>query len=1144
MTPMTLFILILVQIAVFQVVAIRMSDSMVGALIGGDPLPESTARRMASFRKRMKREHLILAAALGLLAVLGIVFPSLPRGGRKLVLAGVSLASTALFLVLLVRDGRAVTKIANDLPEPGQRAASLERRSLRRFYSPWLEAIPFLILGATVGLTAALLPAGRAGLDASTGEKLLTVRELRAWIAPILQATWVVAMLAVTLYQVRGSGCLRLKRRAADRDPLQTVEMDQRLRDLQIRHGFVSKTLVTALIGVVHLRRVVLSATDVHLPALAVLEWVLVAGMLVLFAGYMFSLTHLQRGRAGRSASRGPGGAEAGALIAILVGLCATAPAATQAAASPDLATVQGAMADTAVPRAPLLSGHADEGVYRFYLNEEVLVTQHFVWKDDGAYEGEYTITTAVGAVTTRMKIATDGAGDWQGIEMETPLGPVTVAREDSIARITHEDKVATVALKPGTILFENFNPALMQLALEAYDETKGGKQEFPLFIIPHVVMQGSLERQDVVERSVGERDLALTRYVYGLPGVDVTLYVDPQGRIVFGDVPAQHGAYVREGYEALRRPAEADSLISRPAYEVDLASNVRIPMRDGIELATDIYRPRTEERVPVILVRTPYKKEMNDLQARFFARRGYAYAVQDCRGRFSSAGEWEPFFHEAHDGYDAIEWLAAQPWSTGKIGMIGASYVGWVQWWAARDRPPHLVTIIPNVSPPDPFLNIPYEYGCFFLMGAIWWADILESEATGDLSGAAFMRISEKKYARLLRDLPVIDLDRKVLGKENPYWRQWIEHPVNDAYWEPANFLDHLEPLDIPVFHQSGWFDGDGIGSKLNYLGMVSHGHPYQKLVLGPWGHTDVATRRIGDRDFGEAAILDLQRDYLRWLDRWLKGIENGIDREPLVSIFTMGSNRWLKGDVYPLRETRMTKLYLTSGGSANTSAGDGRLTWALPGAACPPDHFVYDPDDPTPSPSFYVAPEDLAAEEGDADSAAVKSIEREREKQKAYHAQVDAARADILVYDTAPLDEPLTIAGPVSAVLYAASSARDTDWFVRLAEVTADGEIFALVEGKIRARFRRSLSRPELLEPGAVEEYTIDLWQTGITIPAGSRLRVEVASASFPVFSRNLNTGGHSETETEFVKAEQTIYHDPEHPSHVLLPVIPEGK
>ena len=1146
MTPMTLFILILVQIAVFQIVAIRMSESMVGGLIGGDPLPESTAGRLARFRKRMKREHLILAAALGLLAVLGIAFPSLPRGGRKLALAGVSLASTALFLVLLLRDAREVTRIADALPLPGRRAASLERRSLRRFYSPWLEAIPFLICLATVGLTVGFLPAGPAGPAASAGEKLLTLRDLRAWITPILQATWVVAMLAVTLYQVRGSGCLRLKRRAADRDPLQTVELDERLRHLQIRQGFVSKTLATALIGVVHLRRVVLPAIDVHLPALAVLEWALVAGMLILFAGYMVSLTHLQSGRAKRSARGGPGGVEAAALTAILVGLCAAAPATAREATSgtlPAQGVTSGDPAPAAAP-APLLSGHADEGVYRFYLNEEVLVTQHFVWKGDGAYEGEYTISAGGGTVTTKMEIATDAAGEWQGIAMETPQGPVTVAREDSIARITHADKVATVALKPGTVLFENFNPALMQLALDVYDENQGGKQEFPLFIIPHVVMQGSLERQDVVERTVGAQDLVLRRYVYGLPGVDVTLYVDPQGRIVFGDVPAQHGAYVREGYEALRCPVEADSLVSRPIYEVDLAANVRIPMRDGIELATDIYRPRTEERVPVILVRTPYKKEMNDLQARFFARRGYAYAVQDCRGRFSSAGEWEPFFHEARDGYDTIEWLAAQPWSTGKIGMIGASYVGWVQWWAARDRPPHLVTIIPNVSPPDPFLNMPYEYGCFFLLGAIWWADVLESEATGDLSGAAFMKISEKKYARLLRDLPVIDLDRKVLGKENLYWREWIAHPLNDAYWEPANFLDHLAPLDIPVFHQSGWFDGDGIGSKLNYLRMVSHGHPYQKLVLGPWGHTDVATRTIGDRDFGEAAIVDLQRDYLRWLDHWLKGIENGIDREPLVSIFAMGSNRWLKGDVYPLRETRMTKLYLTSGGSANTSRGDGRLSFVLPDVDSPPDHFVYNPDDPTPSPYFYVAPEDLAAEEGDADSAAVKSIERERKKHKAYHAQVDSARADILVYDTAPLDEPLTIAGPVSAVLYAASSARDTDWFVRLAEVAADGEIFALVEGKIRARFRRSLSRPELLEPGAVEEYAIDLWQTGITIPAGSRLRVEVASASFPVFSRNLNTGGHSETETEFVKAEQTIYHDPERPSHVLLPVIPEGE
>ncbi|MFQ6009139.1 MAG: CocE/NonD family hydrolase, partial [Candidatus Zixiibacteriota bacterium] len=544
-----------------------------------------------------------------------------------------------------------------------------------------------------------------------------------------------------------------------------------------------------------------------------------------------------------------------------------------------------GSRADSVTPLTFPMNVHQDSGSFTFYVNEEVLVTGDFDWRREGSYVGSYTLTMAGQSVTTSMDVQVDESGHWTTISMETPQGLIEIVREGDKAKIITEKEISTVDLRPGTILFENFNPALMSQAIYAYDHKLKGKQTFPLFIIPSVIMDASLELIDTVERSIMGKHQKFTLYRYSLPGVDVTLWVDEQNRICFGDVPAQHGAYVRHGYEALGVKEETDSLLSQPKYEVTVEKNVGVPMRDGIELATDIYRPLAQGKFPIILVRTPYKKELNELQGRFYARRGYVYAVQDCRGRFSSPGEWEPFFHEPQDGYDAIEWLAVQPWSNGKVGMIGASYLGWVQWWAARERPPHLVTIIPNVSPPDPYFNIPYEYGAFFLLGAIWWADILEHEATADISGKLFREIAEKKYAKLLRHLPVIELDEIVLGKKNPYWREWIQHPDNDDYWERASFLSHLKELNIPVYHQSGWFDGDGIGAKLNYLTMVSQGHEFQKLVLGPWGHTPQATRLGPHRiDFGPNAIIDLEKSYTRWLDRWLLGIENGIDKEPLV--------------------------------------------------------------------------------------------------------------------------------------------------------------------------------------------------------------------------------------------------------------------
>jgi hypothetical protein len=780
-----------------------------------------------------------------------------------------------------------------------------------------------------------------------------------------------------------------------------------------------------------------------------------------------------------------------------------------------------------------------DSARFSIYVNEEPIATIVSNWKPGGDFFEDITVALGSQSFSASIEIDADSAGIWRTIKIKSPRGDAIVTRDGLRATITSSGSANSVELKPGTILFENSSPALIGQAIFAYDAAKGGKQTFPLFIVPAIVLEASLERLETQERFVGGEPRTFTLYRYGLPGVDLIAWIDEKGRLCLAEVPAQRAAYVREGYEALRIRAETDSLLSRPEFEVAVEKNVMARMRDGKKLATDVYKPAAAGKFPVILVRTPYGKDMSELKAKFYARRGYVFAVQDCRGRFASEGRWNPFFDEPADGYDTVEWLAAQPWSNGRVGMIGGSYLGWVQWWAAREAPPHLATIIPNVSPPDPYFNIPYEYGSFFLLGAIWWADVLEQEATADLSGKAMSAIYSKDYDKLLRHLPVIDLDEKVLGKKNKYWREWIAHPDNDGYWRRASFLEDLGSLAIPAYHQSGWFDGDGIGSKLNYLAAARSGRAVQKLVLGPWGHTDAATRRgPNDRDFGPNATIDLEGSYLRWLDRWLKGIDNGIDREPLVSLFVMNTNRWLAGPVYPLPETRFTKLYLSSGGGANTSRGDGRLGFEAPPADSPPDSYVYDPADPTPDPRGYVEPEDSAGAAGD--SARVESVEKKIAEAYAYYGKVDEERRDILVYETAPMTDSLVIAGPVSAVLYASSSAKDTDWFMSLSEIDENGLVFPLCRGTIRARYRESFSKPKLLMPGEICEYRLDLWQTGMTIPAGRKLRVEVASAQFPTFSRNLNTGKHNETETKFVAATQKIYHDAAHPSHVLLPVI----
>ncbi len=783
------------------------------------------------------------------------------------------------------------------------------------------------------------------------------------------------------------------------------------------------------------------------------------------------------------------------------------------------------------------MSGFEDQGEFHLFVNEDQIVTMTFDWRKDGSFDEKFVLSMAGQKVETTMKFKPDDKGRLLRIDAKTPQGDQVFERDGSTMTFKFKDKTATLTIKPESVPFENFSPALITLAVRRYNQAAGGKQTFPILILNGpVVMDGSLERMETLERTVDGKDLKLIKYKYGLPGVDLFFLADEAGKVYLGEVPAQKAAYVRSGFESLRAPQESDPKLSKPEFEVVEDRGAKVPMRDGINLSADVFRPKADGKFPVIVIRTPYKKEMSELQGRFYARRGYVTVIQDVRGRFGSPGEWEPFVNEPKDGFDTIEWAAAQPWSTGKVGMIGASYVGWVQWWAAREKPPHLVTIIPNVSPPDAFYNFPYEYGTYFILGGIWWADILATDATGDLTGTAMSKIGDKKYGQLLKSLPVIDLDEKVLGKKNPYWRKWIEHNSDDAYWAQTNFLDRLDNVNIPVFHQSGWFDGDGIGSKLNYLKMRSHRHPNQKLVLGPWGHTPTAQRRLGDIDFGPEAIIDLPREYLRWFDHWLKGVDNGIDREPLVSLFVMGPNKWLHGNEYPLPQTRLEKWYLTGDGKANTSKGDGKLTREIPRADSAPDRYTYDPGDPTPNPDYF--------EQSEEEDAKVQVVEEKKKEREAFHQSVTDERKDILVYQTDPLPEDLTFAGPISATLYAASSAKDTDWFLRLLEVEADGKIHTLVEGKIRARFRKSMKTAELLKPGEVYEYALDLWQTGATISKGSRMRVEVASASFPIFSRNLNTGGHNEMETQFVPAEQTIYHDASHPSHLLLPIIPEEK
>ncbi len=327
-------------------------------------------------------------------------------------------------------------------------------------------------------------------------------------------------------------------------------------------------------------------------------------------------------------------------------------------------AAQEGAKSDEASGLPVSLAGFEDEGVFFIFKGEERIITIRYAWKPDGRYETDAVLAMAGQEVQFGYTLTPDADGRFARIDLRQPQGPAVVERDGSTVRLTFKEIKRTATLKPDSVLHEDYSPALMSIPVRRYDRAKAGVQSFPVYVVGAVVVEASLERIDPAERTIGGRDVAFERFTYRFPGVDMTVWADEKSKICFIDVPAQRAAYVREGYEALRTAADADPLISKPTFEVVEKRGEGVPMRDGLKLSTDLYLPKTDDKVPVVLIRTPYKKEMAELDARFYARRGYAVAVQDVRGRFASPGEWEPFVNEKKDGYDTIEWLAAQPWS------------------------------------------------------------------------------------------------------------------------------------------------------------------------------------------------------------------------------------------------------------------------------------------------------------------------------------------------------------------------------------------------------------------------------------------------------------------------------------------------
>jgi putative CocE/NonD family hydrolase len=682
--------------------------------------------------------------------------------------------------------------------------------------------------------------------------------------------------------------------------------------------------------------------------------------------------------------------------------------------------------------------------------------------------------------------------------------------------------KNKTTVKAPDTIaFFGNYAPHLIKTLLDQYSVKKGGKQMIKAFLVDAAaVLDISVEFIEKHEQVINGKKQSTLNYKLSLVGVEILIYANEKHHVLAWNVPAQQYKAYLKNYEVLVASTEpADPLLSKPTYTVKTDSKVMVPMRDGVKLAVDVYRPAKESKYPVILNRTPYSRKNKLLEGPYYARRGYVYVAMDCRGRYDSEGEWEPFINEPPDGYDSVQWCAEQDWSDGNVGMIGASYEGWVQWHAAKEHPPALKCLIPMVPPTDPFLDFPYRYGVFFLTGAIWWANIVaEREANLSFTGAG-------KLSKALNKLPLDQVDN-VMGKNIPFFDKWIENDTYNDYWKRIGFLDAMKEIDLPALHISGWFDGSCNATRINYMTMVGYGKPNQHLLYGPWPHAINSTTKMGALDFGAGAIIALDETCLRWFDHWLKGIDNGVEKQPPVRVFVMRENKWRTFTAWPPAEAEAQRWYLSSDGMANGIKGNGRLLREEPGNE-EPDRFFYYPAD-AELPADTAVDLTKQSEGGPVDMNKGEAFKELHEKS--------------LVYTSAPLEQTAVIAGPVRVKLYAATSAKDTDWVGVLANVTPDGKCIFLTYGMMRAKFRESYENPTLLEPGKVYEYTLELSNTAIKLEKGHRLRLYLDSSFFPVVDRNLGTGEPLKGATRMLPAHQTIYHEPGKESYLEVYVVRE--
>lgn len=576
--------------------------------------------------------------------------------------------------------------------------------------------------------------------------------------------------------------------------------------------------------------------------------------------------------------------------------------------------------------------------------------------------------------------------------------------------------------------------------------------------------------------------------------------------------------------------------------YNVRIEKSVMIPMRDGVKLSTDLYFPQgAGEKLPVIMIRTPYNKNGKGA-AYTFDGQDYVVAVQDVRGKFESGGDYIVSAADTNDGYDTVEWLASQSWSTGKVGTTGCSYEGENQVQMAKLRNPHHMAMNPRAASGGMRYFGFVRGGAFELAGGANWflhnGSKIKPQIAPSLPRSQSLAVTKYfnlnpsppkvDWHELWRSLPLTDMMDKA-GMPPTDWEGFVSHPEGDPWWDQFGYVKETDHFDTPGLFLDSWYDY-GVGDTFKLVELIKknsaspRARENQFIVIAPtlhcWyedatEHTVVGTRDLGDAQFDYYGL------YLRWFDYWLRGIDNGVTKMPKIQLYVMGRNEWRGENEWPLARTKSTPFYLHSDGHANTRFGTGSLSTEKPGGESP-DRYVYDPKSPVPTWGGL----------------------RSRNLPSGAQDQSDIEmQNDVLVYSTPPLEKGIEVTGPLEVVLYVSSDVRDTDFTAKLIDVYPDGTAYNVQEGIQRARYREGFEKKVWMKPGEVCLVRINLGATSNYFGLGHRIRLDISSSNFPRFDRNLNTGGNNYDETKWIVAHNEIKHDKQYTSYILLPVIPES-